>query len=92
MKLKWIILSIFIMLITLVYKIVCSNDHSINKLLIISYFSMKSVIMNQGIGGIDIGRVKLWEWVSNIWVIPMLESIWLNQCSVYTLLTICFVT
>lgn len=46
------------MLITLVYKIVCSNDHSINKLLIISYFSMKSVIMNQGIGGIDIGRVK----------------------------------
>lgn len=45
------------MLITLVYKIVCSNDHSINKLLIISYFSMKT-IMNQGMGGIDIGRVK----------------------------------
>lgn len=46
------------MLITLVYTIVCSNDHSIDKLLIISYFSMKTIIMNQGMGGIDIGRVK----------------------------------
>lgn len=46
------------MLITLVYKIVCSNDRSIDKLLIISYFSMKTIVMNQGMGGIDIGRVK----------------------------------
>lgn len=46
------------MLITLVYKIVCSNDHSTDKLLIISYFSVKSIIMNQGMGGTDIGRIK----------------------------------